>query len=778
MFKYAIGIFAVLSFSFGYFFVTTLKRRLRALPNVKTKLIEIGNQFESLKKRFDDDSQYLRFSKLEIFEAELLKLKDQLRELDKTFLRNKIKEKLNEVIDFENNLALKRAMVNDLFFQKEAERAKDIFYDKNGSLLLTEEQIKAVLCDDDRNLIIAGAGSGKTRVIDFKVRYLVKHKKINPSKIVLLSFSRKSAGDLVKKISENVPGIEARTIHSFSSQAIGRNEKKLFDENSKELNFFVIKALAETLKEKVFLSLFFEFYDKYFSDIKPLIFYKSLNELREDLKKNNSKLITNDSFAEIKAKRTLRTLRGEYVRSIDERYIADFLYLQGINYEYEKKYPYSKRPYYPDFYLVDYDLYLEHFAITSTGFPPSWFDDPQGYMDGIDWKREQHEGNNTRMLESYSYLLNEGKTSAYLGKLLFDAGVKVDMSFEDENAYAKISSAFSQFFIKFYNSYKLSGLSVNELKKSFPGASSLLFLRLFEKFLHHYEKLIQDENKMDFSDMIIAATKKYQNKNDDGFDYIIVDEFQDTSNLAMKLLNNVYQSNPNSAFMCVGDDWQSIYGFNGSDVSILSEYETSYPGVSVQKLNSNFRSHSRIVDLGKRFISKNPAQISKDVVSQNREFKESVIDFLSFELMEEKIRSIPDNESIFVLYRYNDDCPVGQGIFKEFFYLDRNRKPVKVPSCTKNISLMTIHGSKGLEARHVFVLFPDGVSKKFPSDIEDHFVFNMLKTNSDPFPFSEERRLMYVAITRAEQNLYFVSSRKSNDPNSVFWDELRELVTN
>jgi DNA helicase-4 len=86
---------------------------------------------------------------------------------------------------------------------------------------------------------------------------------------------------------------------------------------------------------------------------------------------------------------------------------------------------------------------------------------------------------------------------------------------------------------------------------------------------------------------------------------------------------------------------------------------------------------------------------------------------------------------------------------------------------------MTIHASKGLEAQHVFLLFPDGIRRKFPSEIEDHFIFNMLKTNTDDYPFSEERRLMYVGITRAQQNLYFVSSNA--EPNSVFWDELREL---
>ena len=289
--------------------------------------------------------------------------------------------------------------------------------------------------------------------------------------------------------------------------------------------------------------------------------------------------------------------------------------------------------------------------------------------------------------------------------------------------------------------------------------------------------MIKAENKIDFSDLIIEATKTYQSGTAKTYDYIIIDEFQDTSNLAIGLLNQVYKANPNATLFSVGDDWQSIYGFNGSDVSILSDYEKRYEGVSTQKLNSNFRSHSKIVDLGKRFISKNPVQISKEVVSKNGAFQSSNVEFILFEQMEKIISVIPDNESVFVLYRYNNDCPAGKGLFGEMFALSSTRKPIKKKSCKKNISLMTIHASKGLEAQHVFVLFPDGVRRKFPSDIEDHFVFNMLRTNSDDYPFSEERRLMYVAITRAEQNLYFVCPKGSTDPNSVFWDELKSMIS-
>lgn len=742
----------------------------------KTSILELQRSLDSIKKRTFDDSKYFRQSELILITSELQKINEALAKSKTLFLPILVQRLNGEIHEVEKMLSIQKDQTNTQFIRKEKERAQALFSAADGKELLTEEQVTAVLTDDNRNLIIAGAGSGKTRVIDFKVRYLVNYKNIDPSKIILLSFSRKSARDLTEKISENIPGIEARTIHSFSATSIGRQGRKLFDDSKKELEFFVIKALMQTLQEKDSYKMFNEFYEKYFSELKSLIYYKSLDELRLALKKCNSKLVRDERFGEIVARRALKTLKGDFVRSVDERYIADFLYLQNINYEYERRYPHSTETYYPDFYLVDYDIYLEHFALISESEVPAYFDQPQKYLQGMIWKRELHKQNKTKLIETHSYLLNAGNTSEYLKRILEKGGIAISTTLDEEKAYGKISNEFSKFFIRFYNALKLSGFSLTELKSKFSEPKYFLFLRLFEGFFSNFKKLSAAENKMDFSDLLLEASEVYRSGGAKSFDYIIVDEFQDTSNLAMKLLDEVHRVNPNAALFCVGDDWQSIYGFNGSDVSILGDYTNRYAGVSSHKLNSNFRSHDRIVNLGKRFVSKNPAQIPKAVISKNLNYKNSEVAFLSFEQMEEKIGDIPNQESVFVLYRYNEDCPVDQGNFGSLFYRDKSRKPVKKSSCSKNISLMTIHASKGLEARHVFVLFPDGIRRKFPSEIEDHYIFNMLKTTADEYPFSEERRLMYVAITRAEQNLYFVCPRGKSDPNSVFWDELKAMV--
>lgn len=771
----AILVFTLISLALFGLIILRIRKDLQTLPNDKLKISEINKEIETLKGLFSDDTKYFRYSWAIPIKEKLQSLKIVLANTKNLLLLRERKRKIQALDEFYNNFEAKRKEANEDFISKEKERCRNIFRDGNKDLL-TDEQIQAVLSEDDRNLIVAGAGSGKTKVIDFKVRYLINIKKISPEKIVLLSFSRKSAADLIRKISEHTKGVEVRTIHAFSAQMLGDKDIELFNDNNREMELLVLKALAETITEKNAFSLFTHFYENYFYDLKPLIFYTKLDDLRDDLRKANSKLIlSDDKFEEIKAERALKTLKGEFVRSIDERYIADFLYLHEIEYQYEKRYPHCDESYHPDFYLTQFDVYLEHFAITKDGRPPSYFKDPQKYLDGIKWKQNLHKSQNTRMIETYSYLLNAGETSDYLKKVFSDSGISIKMSKAESKAYNVITREFSKLFVRFYNSFKLSGFLLEDLRSKFAEPHYSLFLEIFERFLGHYARLTNQEGKIDYSDLILKAIDTYREQMPKKHEYIIIDEFQDTSSLAMNLLNLVHNMNPGSVFFAVGDDWQSIYGFNGSDVTILSDFEKKYEGVSVRYLNNNFRSHSRIVDLGKQFVSKNPSQLQKNVVSQNSNFSKSEIDFIDFDQMLQKIDQIPDDESILVLYRYNDDCPAGRDGFNDHFYFNEYRKPVKRRTCKKNMSMMTIHGSKGLEARHVFFLFPDGTRRKFPSEIEDHFVFIMLKNRSDAFPFSEERRLMYVAITRAEQNLYFVAPN-GRSPNSVFWDELKELV--
>lgn len=734
-------------------------------------------ELEDLIDEFTTKSGYLRKSYIFTLKKSLNELLRSMPSFSSHNLELSEKETLKKAKDLVARIDDLVEHRNQIYLECEKARANDLFLPQDGSPSLNDEQLRAVLVDDDRNLVVAGAGSGKTKVIEVKIKYLVQYKNVSPHRILLLSFSKKSASDLEKKVAKDVPGIKPKTIHSFSYQFSSKKGGKLFDPSKSELESTLYKALAKTLSDEKAKTKLLKFHKNFFSDLKPLIFYDNISTLRRDLHNLNSVFIHEyDRFGELRLRRAIKTLKGELVRSVDEQYIADFLFLNDVNYEYEKLYPFHKYNYRPDFYLPDYDVYLESFAITEYRRPPSWFKDPDKYLRGIEWKRNIHFKHNSNLIECFSYLLNSGNSELYLKSLLKEHGISIRLDAENRKGIQKLSRRFSAFFLQFFNRYKVSGKSLSDLKFKYKNSKEFLFLEVFEVFLYHFQNLAEDMNRMDFSDMILQASSMNNSVFANQYDYIIVDEFQDTSHIAMNLLNRVFEANQNASFFCVGDDWQSIYGFNGSDCSIITDYEKNYKFTSYLALTSNFRSHANIVDLGKKFISKNKNQIPKDTRSKCNKYKKSTIDFINLDGMKKLIESTPNEESIFVLYRYNDDCPGKDPYFSKFLDSCGNGKFRKKENCSRDISFLTIHSSKGLEAQHVFVLFPEDGKKKFPSETEDHFIFNVLKSKQDPDSFAEERRLMYVAITRAKQNLFFVSQNKNGQVNSIFWDELQEIA--
>jgi DNA helicase-4 len=274
--------------------------------------------------------------------------------------------------------------------------------------------------------------------------------------------------------------------------------------------------------------------------------------------------------------------------------------------------------------------------------------------------------------------------------------------------------------------------------------------------------------KIDFGDMINRA-RGYVEK-DDGkwgarFRYIIVDEFQDTASGAIKLIRAIGAQNPGCKLYFVGDDWQSIYRFNGSDVGLIQKFEETFTDGRVVSLGNNYRSFRNVVELGEAFITKNPYQRKKTVRSMQSLEKRNLILYLNkSELIEKFIRNACEWEKlkkadIFFLGRYKADQP------KYLEVLSRKFKEL-------NISFMTIHKSKGLEADFVFLLPP--AELHFPSNISDDPILDLVAAPRENYDHAEERRLMYVAITRAKRQVFFI--RPENEKRMPFFREIEEML--
>lgn len=719
----------------------------------KQEYMQLENLLKTCFEKINNNSQYIRNSQ---FEALVLELRNF-----RCFIPNCYWRKIRYIQSLRKHIQ----KLNSEWKKLEIIKCRELFSDESGQCSLNEEQLEAVIADEDRNLVVAGAGSGKTSVIAHKVKYLL-HQGIDPSDILLVSFTNASATDLQKRIKDKM-GVEAKvsTLHSFASginRKYSSEKKQVVDD--KMLGEKIFEALGKTLKNRTSFLNFFEFYSKYFYDVKPLVYYKTMDELRKDLAKYGVS-VSNvaDRFGEYEFNPKFMTLKGDKVRSVDERYIADFFYLNGIRYEYEAQYLKAPYPYFPDFYLPDYKIYWEHFGLTKSGQPPLFFKFPKRYLNGIKEKRRLHAECKTRLIESVSYELNEGDSASYLRQICKQNGIKTkDLDSYDSRHF--VSRKFQKLIQTFYCRLKLSRKNLNNITLSEKlRPAQACFVAFFKDFLENFQKTMFDAKKCDFTDLLINATMIYKKNEGDTFKYIIVDEFQDTSWVSIELIESVAAASSGCSIFAVGDDWQSIYGFNGSDVTIMKKFKEDNPYCQVVSLNSNYRSHKDIVDISKAFIEKNNEQWKKSVVSLSKRHSKATVEFILQNEMLNKIIQIGKEESIFLLGRYNNDKP--GYLLKELH-----------SQGFKNLEFKTIHRSKGLEAEHVFILFPDEEIFHFPSEMQDHFIMNLLKNSHENFPFAEERRLFYVAMTRAERSIYFVSPFIDSESSSSFWIEMGHIL--
>ena len=268
---------------------------------------------------------------------------------------------------------------NNAFLKQELDRHKT-FFDKIESNPLTKMQRISIITNEDNNLVVAGAGSGKTSVIVGKVLYLLKKRLANANEILILAFNKKAQEEIQERLSEKLEIIpDVKTFHSLGNYILrfGQNQKGLSKLATDDFMFKnAIKAIIQnSLEDSDFVDIMKIYFQEFFYPVPNIAQFKVEGDYYNYL----------ENFE-------IRTLITEKVRSLEECYIAKFLYLNGVEYEYEKAYPYDCGKidygiYKPDFYLPAYDIYIEHFAINKNGTTPSFIDNKK-YIEGMKWKRK------------------------------------------------------------------------------------------------------------------------------------------------------------------------------------------------------------------------------------------------------------------------------------------------------------------------------------------------------------------------------------------------------
>lgn len=264
------------------------------------------------------------------------------------------------------------------------------------------------------------------------------------------------------------------------------------------------------------------------------------------------------------------------------------------------------------------------------------------------------------------------------------------------------------------------------------------FLILFYQFINFYNQELNSYGAYDFNDLIIKAAKSRQIIK---YDYVIVDEFQDTSKIRLKLLKKIIDDN-NASLMVVGDDYQSIYQFSGSNLGLFVNLKDYFPRLKIYYFTNTFRNAYELVMVAGKFIMKNPYQLKKKMHS-SKHLKQPIV-IVYYRNLEKCVNKLIDKLGNPMILGRNQKDNLG---FPNFY---------------------TVHASKGLESDNVIVINNRNDYLGFPNQvINDKISTNLI--NFKEIKYAEERRLFYVALTRTKNVVYLLVKRQEE---SVFINEL------
>ena len=749
-------------------FLNSLSDRLKSFCVLKLNDLGIDSLRSDYKTLMSKDG-YVAYSDIFALKEKYVPLVDYCSYLVKSsmyklFNDSNLSEKIKNIADF--TFAAEIEKRNAEYIDSEKNKYKSLFI-KAGGYELTDEQKDAVIALEDRNLLIAAAGSGKTETMLYKLKYVLKKNLCEPERILLLAFNRKVREELVKRaglIGINLGKENIHTFHSFGYSVINKSEDEDNDISVTDENFAnrFIRSYASVNKK--FLDYYIEFITRYLYDLKesqnP---YAEYNDLLE--RARYKKAVTGKDVR-------YGTIKGEYVKSYQEAVIANYLYVNCINYEYEKPYLSKNKKQIianPDFYYPDVNLYHEHFAVDNNG--KSVFGEE--YIENMNKKIKLYKKDKIDFISTTSGMFFSGKLLGYLKKELIRRDVKFnpksvseinrDLSRIGENKLNDLLSSFLDHF-------KDKQLNFNDLKNKakavkfiYSRKRNLLFLKLFEELYNGYENELKSKSMIDYTDMIIKAA---ENINSGAFipDYklIMIDEFQDISDSKFNMVQAVLNKNKDAKLFAVGDDYQAINGFAGANIKYIYDFDKYFKscgyGTKTNFLTKTFRCDKGIVDYSSEFIQKNPNQIKKSIIANTNSEDDAVV-IVNYEKESdiftdiEKYLKDEKNKTVYILNRKN-----GAYLKKELYALEIDR--LKDEFKKQHITVLndTIHGVKGLEADIVFLIYAN--KKNIPSENASDSILDLVSDTVNEYPFAEERRLYYVALTRAKEKVIIYTNKK------------------
>lgn len=708
----------------------------------------------------------------------------------------------SKLIDIHNDRYVKSHLISEKVY------LDNILREVDYNIKLDEEQRKAILSDEDYSLIIAGAGAGKTTTVAAKVRYLVEKKHILPEQILVISFTNKAVGELKERINDGllIP-CPISTFHSAGYAILRKQEdtkKHIVGEG------FLYNTINNYLKSTVLekpelvnkLIMFFGVYfDAPYEGEDINLFFNHISKsdfstLKSNLHEYNARIIDRRT-------KQITTITNETLRSKQEVKIANFLYLNSIDYEYEAPYQYhilkAKKPYTPDFTIKQGQkiAYIEHFGITEDGKHSFYsIEALEKYKKAINEKIALHKKHGTKLIYTFSKY-NDGRDLLdHLKEQLIANGFTLQPRNTTEIFNKLIDAEETKYIAKlvkliclFINGFKTNGYSIDDYYRFERGTSNVrtkLFLEIFRECYLEYQKNLSETNSIDFQDMIndsarILREKEFSKEKLD-YKYIIVDEYQDISRQRFDLTKELSKL-CDAKIIAVGDDWQSIYAFSGSNITLFTHFCSIMGYGKELKITNTYRNAQEVIDIAGNFIQKNESQIKKSLVSSKRIQKPVIIETYSedfdkaefqgkggkyYHLGKQVVTVIGQilqanltegkskQSTILLIGRYGFDAR-NLCFSNDFVYDETNNRIFCKKYKYAKLEFLTAHSSKGLGYDNVIIINARNELYGFPSKVDNDPIMQYVIHDDKSIEYAEERRLFYVAMTRTKNRVYIVT---------------------
>lgn len=669
-----------------------------------------------------------------------------------------------------------RHAYNEEFVRSELQKSKG-FFDDLDRRSFSDQQREACIRLEDNNLLVASAGSGKSATMVGKVAYVLEKKLYRPDEILLLAYNKSAADELKTRIAsqlqvaENAVECRVTTFHALGRgiiEAVEGRPPQLANWVDHPGETKVIEAIIQSLVENE------PEFARLWSDL--LVVHPKADIPVEvfDVQADYRRYVS-DSL--MKGKATIGSLPGVIVKSLQEQKIVNWLWLHSVSFEYERQIAVEDddgtvRHLHPDFYYPQTETVHEHFALNADETSP--FAD---YALHAEKKRHAYRRKEIDFFETTSaQASNETLLSTLQSEL-----AQRSIAFE-RKSYAEISKALDPVVIKHYHQListclkhiRASHLTLDMLleraKTLHDKERAKLYARVVWMITAEYSRKLEETRRIDFDSMIGDAVRLVENgRYRSPYALILVDEFQDISEPRANLIKALKQQKAFSKVFAVGDDWQSIYRFAGSDITIFTQFEAIFGPSWQGRLEQTYRCNQLIAETAATFVQRNPEQIKKSVRSTRPAISRSIrvvpidgerggLDFaMACQRLLERLdvalggiatlwrNEARDKLKVLVLWRYNTLDP-----------FEGN------PPFFANIAVsgLSFHRAKGLEADYAILLDVSEGNYGVPSRIEDDELLNLVIPRPETFAYAEERRLFYVALTRASRGVYMITNRR------------------